>query len=315
MSYVDNSVPGLIVSFTDNTINLSGAPALEGTFDYSILVESTNLTYNQTSSTTLNGTITSNPPSLSTTLTSGPQSQTVTATTSITNVVYTFSTNYTGPVNAQASNLPPGISLSFSNNVATLSGTATTSGTYNYSITVSVGSTNSLVNGTITITPSPIYLENGICKCPSVSSGDTQVINGTTYKVVDNSTIAGQIANENYNLCTTLVTNMSSLFAGNSSFNSNIGFWDTSNVTTMGDLFQSADNFNQDISGWDVSNVTNMNNMFKYARSFNQNIGSWDVSSVTTMSVMFAPLALIALNAAWPGVSMKVIVCFSLVTT
>ena len=132
-----------------------------------------------------------------------------------------------------------------------------------------------------------IYFENNTCKCPNATVGDSTTISGTTYIAVNNSTIAGQIAAGNYNLCTTLVTHMSSLFAGNSSFNSNIGFWDTSNVTTMGDLFQSADNFNQDISGWDVSNVTNMNNMFKYARSFNQNIGSWDVSSVTTMSVMF----------------------------
>ena len=157
MSYTDNSVPGLIVSFTDNTINLSGAPAVEGTFDYSILVESTNLTYNQTSSTTLNGTITSNPPSLTATLTSGSQTQTVTATTSIAQVQYTYSTNYTGPINASASNLPPGISLSFSNNVATLSGTATTSGTYNYSITVSAASTNITVEGTITVNDGPQY--------------------------------------------------------------------------------------------------------------------------------------------------------------
>ena len=157
MSYVDNSVPGLIVSFTDSTINLSGAPSTEGTYDYSILVESTNLTYNQIYSTTLSGTITSNAPSLSTTLTSGPQSQTVTATTSIAQVQYTYSTNYTGPINASASNLPPGISLSFSNNVATLSGTATTSGTYNYSITVSVGSTNQTVQGTITVNEAPQY--------------------------------------------------------------------------------------------------------------------------------------------------------------
>ena len=88
--------------------------------------------------------------------------------------------------------------------------------------------------------------------------GDSTTISGTTYIAVNNSTIAGQIAAGNYNLCTTLVTHMSSLFAGNSSFNSNIGFWDTSNVTTMGDLFQSADNFNQDISGWDaISNSPN----------------------------------------------------------
>jgi hypothetical protein len=157
MSYTDNSVPGLIVSFTDNTINLSGAPATEGVFDYIILVESTNLTYNQTSSITLNGTINSIAPSLTSTKTSGPQTQTVTETNSITNVVYTFSTNYNGTVYAEASNLPPGISLSFSNNVATLSGTATTSGTYNYSITVSSGSTNNTVEGTITVNNGPVF--------------------------------------------------------------------------------------------------------------------------------------------------------------
>ena len=157
MSYTDNSVPGIIVSFTENTINLSGAPALEGTYDYSIQVVSTNLTYNQTSSTTLNGTITSIAPSLSATLTSGSQTQTVTATNSITNIVYTYSTNYSGPLDAQASNLPPGISLSLVNNIATLSGTATSSGTYNYSISVSAGSTNQTVQGTITVNEGPQY--------------------------------------------------------------------------------------------------------------------------------------------------------------
>ena len=60
--------------------------------------------------------------------------------------------------------------------------------------------------------------------------GDTAVINGTTYTVVDNSTIAGQITNGNYNLCTTQVTNMSELFKDNTSFNSDISFWDTAAV-------------------------------------------------------------------------------------
>ena len=60
--------------------------------------------------------------------------------------------------------------------------------------------------------------------------GDTAVIDGVTYIAVDNSTIAGQIANGNVNLCTTLVTDMNILF-NNSSFNSDISFWDTSNVT------------------------------------------------------------------------------------
>ena len=45
----------------------------------------------------------------------------------------------------------------------------------------------------------------------------------------------------NYNMVvTTLVTDMSRLFTGNTSFNSNIGSWDTSNVTDMSEMFSGA---------------------------------------------------------------------------
>ena len=57
-----------------------------------------------------------------------------------------------------------------------------------------------------------IYFENNICKCPEATAGDTIDIDGTTYTVVDDSSIATQIAAENYNLCTTLVTNMEGLY-------------------------------------------------------------------------------------------------------
>ena len=50
------------------------------------------------------------------------------------------------------------------------------------------------------------------------------MINGVTYTAVDNSIIAGQIANSNVNLCTTLVTNMNALFQNNTSFNADISF-------------------------------------------------------------------------------------------
>ena len=49
-----------------------------------------------------------------------------------------------------------------------------------------------------------IYFENGTCKCPDASPGDTAVIDGTTYTVVDDLTIDIQILAENYKLCTTL---------------------------------------------------------------------------------------------------------------
>ena len=140
-----------------------------------------------------------------------------------------------------------------------------------------------------------IYLDsNGITiKCPNAAIGYTGVINGVTYTVVDNTTIRTEIVNGNCNLCTTLVTNMTgdsntySNFFNDESFNSNIGFWDTSNVTDMSIMFYEATAFNQDIGSWDTSSVTDMVGMFYEASSFNQDIGNWDTSSVTDMVGMF----------------------------
>ena len=154
------------------------------------------------------------------------------------------------------------------------------------------------ITGNVNITANfmqNIYLDsNGITiKCPNAAIGYTGVINGVTYTVVDNTTIRTEIANGNCNLCTTLVTNMTgdsntnSNFFNDESFNSNIGFWDTSNVTDMSSMFYGATAFNQDIGSWDTSSVTTMNSIFENATAFNQDIGNWDTSSVTDMVGMF----------------------------
>ena len=105
----------------------------------------------------------------------------------------------------------------------------------------------------------PIYLdENGITikAYDFALVGNQYELNGVSYTVVDDSTIDAQIANANANLCTTFVNNMSKLFKDNSSFNSDINFWDTSSVTDMGFMFYEANSFNQDITGWCVTNIT-----------------------------------------------------------
>lgn len=97
------------------------------------------------------------------------------------------------------------------------------------------------------------------------------------------------------------VTNLSSIFRFNFSFNQPIGNWNTSAVTNMSNMFEGSGNatpFNQDISAksvtlgtktynaWNVSNLLNTQRMFYLCR-FNQPIGNWNTSAVTNMAEMF----------------------------
>ena len=88
------------------------------------------------------------------------------------------------------------------------------------------------------------------------------------------------------NIITSLVTDMSFMFANNFYFNQDISSWDVSNVINMNYMFSNTA-FNQNISSWNVSKVTSMTGMFRVANTFNQPIGSWDVSNVTDMYAMF----------------------------
>ena len=82
---------------------------------------------------------------------------------------------------------------------------------------------------------------------------------------------------------TSLVTDMSGWtgsahkgFGGKSTFNGDIGNWNTAQVTTMFYMFYKASAFNQDIGSWDTSKVTTMQGMIRVTSAFNQDIGSWD---------------------------------------
>ena len=147
----------------------------------------------------------------------------------------------------------------------------------------------------------PIYLDsNGITikACNDANVGDTGVVNGITYTVVDEAMLREMVENEQdvTKVATTKVTDMFSLFyLGNDNndntiyndFNQDISSWDVSSVIDMGYMFAFAYLFNQDISSWDVSNVRNMQAMFREVNSFNQTIGGWDVSSLKNMNYMF----------------------------
>jgi len=117
--------------------------------------------------------------------------------------------------------------------------------------------------------------------------GNVYELDGVSYTVVDSELLTSMVSNGNFNLCTTKVTDMSEMFRNSSTFNQDIGNWDTSNVTTMNSMFEGATAFNQDIGSWNTSSVIDMWEMFQNASAFNQDIGNWDTSSVTYMGSMF----------------------------
>ena len=86
---------------------------------------------------------------------------------------------------------------------------------------------------------------------------------------------------------TSLLTDISWLFADNTTFNGDISGWDVSNVTNMTKTFYKSTNFNKPIGNWDVSKVTRMFEMFHSCTWFNQPLDEWDVSKVTDMRYMY----------------------------
>ena len=139
----------------------------------------------------------------------------------------------------------------------------------------------------------PVYLaDNGVTikACDFAIVGDTGVVNGIGYTIVDRGTLINMISNGDNvtRVCTTRIINMANFVdEAVSAFNQNINSWDVSNVTNMNSMFENATSFNQPIGNWDLSNVTDMYAMFWRAQAFNQPIGDWDVSSVDNMREMF----------------------------
>ncbi|MDG1328064.1 MAG: BspA family leucine-rich repeat surface protein, partial [Flavobacteriaceae bacterium] len=125
-----------------------------------------------------------------------------------------------------------------------------------------------------------IYLaENGITikACDQANVGDTGVIEGITYTVVDEAILRELVADEAdvTQVVTSKVTDMSYLFYNSETFNQDISSWDVSKVTNMEIMFDNTGAFNQALDHWEVSNVTNMYGMFYFAQAFDQAIGSW----------------------------------------
>ncbi|MCF8415481.1 MAG: gliding motility-associated C-terminal domain-containing protein [Crocinitomicaceae bacterium] len=130
---------GVSGTWAGNTITISGTPTASGTFNYTVT------TTGGCPPATTTGTITVNPIN---TITAG-SNQTVCINSALTNITMTT----TGATGATFSGLPAGVTGAWAGNVATISGTPTVSGTFNYTVTTTGGCPPAATTGTITVTP------------------------------------------------------------------------------------------------------------------------------------------------------------------
>ena len=136
----------------------------------------------------------------------GTNTQTVCANTAVTDITYAITG---GGTNANVTGLPLGVSGTFVGGVFTISGTPTTSGTYNYTVTTVGTCANATANGTITVNQSTTFAQTfNECQGFSVTVGtntytttgiyndvligsnscDSTVTTDLTINTVDNST-------------------------------------------------------------------------------------------------------------------------------
>jgi gliding motility-associated-like protein len=136
---------GVTGTYAGGLFTITGTPTAAGTFNYTVT------TTGGCSSSSLTGTIIVNP-NVTIALTSAvnTDNQTVCINTPITNIVYTIANNATG---ATETGMPPGVSGSFAAGVYTITGTPTSAGTYNYTITTTGGCSVANATGTIIVNP------------------------------------------------------------------------------------------------------------------------------------------------------------------
>jgi uncharacterized delta-60 repeat protein len=145
---------GVTASFASNTLTVSGTPSASGTFNYSIPLTG------GCGNVTATGTITVAPTN---TVSAASDAPTICVNTALSDITHS-TTGATGI--GSATDLPAGVTAAFASNTITISGTPTTSGTFNYSIPLTGGC--GVANATGSIIVNAINTAAGASSTPTL---------------------------------------------------------------------------------------------------------------------------------------------------
>ena len=146
-------------NWNNNVYTISGTPTQAGAFTYEVTLTG------GCNPTKVQGTMVVNLTNNTISLTSGSgtNNQSSCRNATITNITYAT----TGATGANVTGLPPGVGYAFNNNVVTISGTPVpTSGTFNYTVTLTGGCGNITATGSISIN------SNSVPSVPTSLTGD-----------------------------------------------------------------------------------------------------------------------------------------------
>jgi gliding motility-associated-like protein len=167
---------GVTGTYNAGVFTISGTPTVSGVFNYTVNTES------PCANLSLSGTITVlELPTITLTTATNTANQSICVNSVLANIAYTFAGSATNAT--LTGTLPTGVTGSFNAGVFTISGTPTTSGVFNYTITSVSVCNNVSLSGTITVNALPIAaftFSNIRCTGDAVTFTDASTPNATS---------------------------------------------------------------------------------------------------------------------------------------